>query len=57
MGRVFTGDIEKSAIRLICPDLDRAWIPMGGEPDVGRLGKPLKPQKVAVAKDKVLHAN
>jgi len=28
---------EESAIRLICPDLDRAWIPMGGEPVVGRL--------------------
>ena len=54
---VFTGDIEKSAIRLICPGLDRAWIPMGGEPNVRRLGKPLKPQKVAVAKDRVLHAN
>ncbi|MCL0029934.1 glutamine amidotransferase family protein [Dehalococcoidia bacterium] len=29
---------EESAIRLICPDLDRAWIPMGGEPIVGRTG-------------------
>jgi glutamate synthase domain-containing protein 1 len=28
---------EESAIRLICPDLDRAWIPMGGQPVVGRL--------------------
>jgi len=28
---------EESAIRLICPELDRAWIPMGGEPVVGRL--------------------
>ena len=32
---------EESAIRLICPDLDRAWIPMGGEPIVGSLDKPL----------------
>ena len=32
---------EESAIRLICPDLDRAWIPMGGEPIVGTLGRPL----------------
>jgi len=31
---------EESAIRLICPDLDRTWIPMGGEPVVGRLGAP-----------------
>lgn len=28
---------EESAIRLICPDLDRTWIPMGGEPIVGKL--------------------
>jgi glutamate synthase domain-containing protein 1 len=30
---------EESAIRLVCPDLDRAWIPMGGEPIVGRLNE------------------
>jgi glutamate synthase domain-containing protein 1 len=28
---------EESAIRLICPELDRAWIPVGGEPVIGRL--------------------
>jgi len=28
---------EEAAIRLISPDLDRAWIPKGGEPIVGRL--------------------
>jgi len=39
---------EESAIRLICPDLDRAWIPSGGEPIVGRLKKPLRPGKMAV---------
>ena len=33
---------EESAIRLISPDLDRAYIPMGGEPIIGRLGTPLK---------------
>lgn len=38
---------EESAIRLICPDLERAWIPMGGEPIVGRLGKPLQLQPIA----------
>jgi glutamate synthase domain-containing protein 1 len=32
---------EESAIRLVCPDLDRAWIPMGGEPIIGSLEKPL----------------
>jgi glutamate synthase domain-containing protein 1 len=39
---------EESAIRLVCPDLDKAWIPMGGEPIVGRLGTPLQPQLVTV---------
>jgi len=39
---------EESAIRLICPDLDKAWIPMGGEPVVGRLKTKLRPkEKVA----------
>lgn len=28
---------EESAIRLISPQLDKAWIPMGGEPVIGRL--------------------
>ncbi len=32
---------EESAIRLVCPDLDVAWHPMGGEPIVGTLNKPL----------------
>jgi glutamate synthase domain-containing protein 1 len=38
---------EESAIRLICPDLDKAWIPMGGQPVVGRLK-----QKVAAGEAK-----
>ena len=42
---------EESAIRLICPDLDRAWIPAGGQPIVGRLGEPLKPQLIAAGKE------
>ncbi len=29
---------EEAAIRLVSPDLERAWIPKGGEPIVGRLG-------------------
>ena len=37
---------EESAIRLICPDLDKAWIPAGGEPVVGRLKEPYKPQPI-----------
>ncbi len=28
---------EEAAIRLISPDLDKAWIPTGGEPVIGRL--------------------
>jgi glutamate synthase domain-containing protein 1 len=38
---------EESAIRLICPDLDKAWIPMGGEPVIGRLKTQEKPKKAA----------
>jgi glutamate synthase domain-containing protein 1 len=33
---------EEAAIRLICPDLDRAWIPVGGEPVIGSLERPLQ---------------
>ena len=36
---------EESAIRLVCPELDSAWIPMGGDPIVGSLKKPLEPEK------------
>jgi glutamate synthase domain-containing protein 1 len=32
---------EEAAIRLIYPQLDRVWTPLGGEPVVGRLGTPL----------------
>jgi glutamate synthase domain-containing protein 1 len=42
---------EESAIRLVCPEVDRTWIPMGGEPIVGRLGKPLQPQPVTIARE------
>jgi len=31
---------EESAIRLISPDLDKVWIPTGGEPVIGRLKSP-----------------
>ena len=43
---------EESAIRLVCPDLDRAWIPMGGEPIVGRLGRPLQPKEMVAARER-----
>jgi len=42
---------EESAIRLICPDLDEAWIPMGGEPIVGSLEKPLQPRKAMAVEE------
>ncbi|MBI2952710.1 MAG: glutamine amidotransferase family protein [Chloroflexi bacterium] len=41
---------EEAAIRLICPDLEQAWSPMGGEPIVGRL-KTDKQRKTAPAKE------
>jgi glutamate synthase domain-containing protein 1 len=40
---------EESAIRLVCPQLDRAWIPMGGEPIVGSLQRPLGRREPAAA--------
>ena len=40
---------EEASIRLICPDLEQAWIPMGGEPIVGSLEKPLLPRGVVIA--------
>jgi glutamate synthase domain-containing protein 1 len=48
---------EESAIRLICPDLDRAWIPMGGEPIVGKLGRPLQSKEMVGAQERVLDAH
>jgi len=42
---------EESAIRLICPDLDKAWIPMGGEPVIGRLKKESGPMDDADAEE------
>ena len=46
-GTVLYLSSEESAIRLICRDLDRAWIPMGGEPIVGSIERPLVPQEAA----------
>lgn len=47
-GKVLYLSSEESAIRLVCPDLDRAWIPMGGEPIVGRLKSAKVPDKEAI---------
>jgi glutamate synthase domain-containing protein 1 len=43
---------EESAIRLISPKLDRAWIPMGGQPVVGRLKTAEKSQLVTAGEAK-----
>jgi glutamate synthase domain-containing protein 1 len=48
---------EESAIRLIRPDLDRAWIPIGGEPIVGSLERPIVPQDVPVARGEDIRVN
>lgn len=42
---------EESAIRLICPELDKAWTPMGGEPIVGRLGRPFQAKQMVAVKE------
>jgi glutamate synthase domain-containing protein 1 len=48
---------EESAIRLICPELDRAWIPMGGEPIIGRLGESLQSQPAVTSGGRVSDAD
>jgi glutamate synthase domain-containing protein 1 len=49
-GSVLYLSSEESAIRLVCPDPDQTWIPMGGEPIVGSLEKPLEPARTLAAK-------
>ncbi|MFH0942545.1 MAG: glutamine amidotransferase family protein [Chloroflexota bacterium] len=40
---------EEAAMRLVCPDMERTWSPMGGEAIIGRLKKPLaQPEPAAV---------
>jgi glutamate synthase domain-containing protein 1 len=48
-GSVLYLSSEESAIRLVSPDLDQAWIPTGGQPIVGSLEKPFEPEKAATA--------
>lgn len=36
-GSVLYLSSEEAAIRLVCPELDRVWTPLGGEPVVGRV--------------------
>jgi glutamate synthase domain-containing protein 1 len=48
---------EEASIRLVCPDLEQSWIPIGGEPIVGSLEKPLGAKELAVAGGKRPHAD
>ncbi len=48
---------EESAIRLICPDLDKTWIPVGGEPIVGRLSRPFQTEELVTVKERVSRAH
>ncbi len=36
-GDLFFLSSEESAIRLVCPELEKAWIPVGGQPVIARL--------------------
>ena len=56
-GSVLYLSSEEAAIRLICPDLDRAWIPMGGEPIVASLERPLVGQQAAIVREEDSFAN
>jgi len=48
---------EESAIRLICPALDHAWIPAGGEPIVGSLQAPLQTPAKPDTKEMISYAH
>lgn len=55
-GSVLYLSSEEAAIRLVCPYLDQAWIPMGGEPIIGRLGME-KQQPIVARVGKVATGN
>ncbi|MBI4286622.1 MAG: glutamine amidotransferase family protein [Chloroflexi bacterium] len=48
---------EEASIRLICPDLERAWIPVGGEPIIGRLGQAPKVPPVVEIEKRLSYVN
>ncbi len=50
-GSVLYLSSEEAAIRLVCHDLDRAWIPMGGEPIIGSLQRPIGAGKAMSSKE------
>lgn len=37
---------EEAPIRLVCPQQERVWTPLGGEPVVGKLGTPLHEERL-----------
>ena len=41
---------EEAPIHLVCPDVDETWIPKGGEPVVGTLGKPFRRMRIEAKK-------
>ena len=52
-GDMFYLSSEESAIRLISPDLDRTWIPVGGEPVIARLRQSQPTPKILAAMETV----
>lgn len=44
---------EESAIRLVCSDLDRTWLPVGGQPIIGKLGQSNGKEKICECKGKI----
>jgi glutamate synthase domain-containing protein 1 len=42
---------EESAIRLVSPELDETWIPVGGQPVIARLGQVPAPDGVMVQRE------
>lgn len=42
---------EEASIRLICPDLEKVWSPMGGEPVIARLDEPIQPPIALAAEE------
>ncbi len=48
-GNVLYLSSEESAIRLVCPDVEHTWTPVGGEPIVGTMGVAPGPAKSAAS--------
>jgi len=44
---------EESAIRLVCSDLEEAWIPVGGQPIIGSLDRPVPSREALSVKERI----